>query len=103
PGGRSADVYRRARQPGGRATGRHQADVVMLMGDAQPVLDHPRIVHEFGKIEDTAVRAKASLPLRYVESLSQAGTAYGACQQPLLALTLIIPPVCVESKLYRSS
>src|SRR5215831_9887193 len=29
----------------------------------------------------------------------QAGTAYGACQQPPLALTTVIPPVCVESKL----
>ena len=60
PGSRVANTHGRARQPGRRATGGDQTDVVMLARGAQFVLHHPRILHEFGEIEDTAVCAKAS-------------------------------------------
>src|SRR5262249_38902246 len=59
-GGRFANVHGRSRQPGRRTTGCHQADVVVLAGGAQFVLDHPRVLHKLGEIEDTAVRAEAS-------------------------------------------
>src|SRR5262245_51350703 len=55
---RFADVHGRTRQPGCRATGCYQADVVMLAGGAQLMLDHPRILHKLGEIEDTAVRTE---------------------------------------------
>ena len=53
-------MHGRARQPGRRATGRHQTYIVMLACGAQPMLDHPRILHELGEIEDTTVRTEAS-------------------------------------------
>src|SRR5215510_12746741 len=59
PGSRLANMHGCSRQSGRRATGRHQADVVMLAGGAQFVLDHPRIVHKFREIEDTTVRPEA--------------------------------------------
>ena len=59
-GSRPPDVHGGSRQPGRRAAGRHEPNIVMLSGGTQLVFDHPWVLHEFGKIEDTTVRAEAS-------------------------------------------
>ena len=57
---RLANTDRGSRQSRRWTTGRHQANIVMLAGGAQPVLDHPRILHQFGEIEDTTMGAETS-------------------------------------------